>query len=65
MPLGRSPVAGGARRTPGSRQPNGIQSTPSFVIGRLVDGQFLGQHTHAGVKPFEYFAATIDALLVQ
>ena len=43
---------------------NGIQSTPSFVIGRLVEGQFLGQ-THAGAKPFEYFAATIDALLVE
>jgi protein-disulfide isomerase len=41
---------------------NGIHTTPSFVIGRIVDGQFVGQ-THVGVQPFEYFAARIDALI--
>jgi protein-disulfide isomerase len=41
---------------------NGLDTTPSFVIGRLVDGQFVGE-TIVGVKPFEFFAAKIDALL--
>jgi protein-disulfide isomerase len=43
---------------------NGLDSTPSFVIGRLVDGQFVGE-TFAGAKPFEFFAAKIDPLLPQ
>lgn len=41
---------------------NGIVSTPAFVIGRLVDGQFRGEVV-TGAKPYEYFAAKIDALL--
>ena len=41
---------------------NGIVSTPAFVIGRLVDGEFRGEVV-TGAKPYEYFAAKIDALL--
>ena len=41
---------------------NGIVSTPAFVIGRVVDGQFRGEVVK-GAKPYEYFAAKIDALL--
>ena len=41
---------------------NGIASTPSFVIGRVVDGQFQGEIV-SGAQPFEAFAQRIDALL--
>ena len=41
---------------------NGIVSTPAFVIGRLVDGEFRGEVV-TGAKPYEYFAAKIEALL--
>jgi protein-disulfide isomerase len=41
---------------------NGITSTPSFVIGRLVDGEFRGEVV-SGAQPYEFFAAKIDALL--
>jgi len=41
---------------------NGIVSTPAFVIGRVVDGQFRGDVV-TGAKPYEFFAAKIDALL--
>ena len=41
---------------------NGVVSTPAFVIGRLVDGEFRGEVV-TGAKPYEYFAAKIDALL--
>ena len=40
----------------------GIVSTPSFVLGRLVDGQFIGEQ-FSGAKPYADFAARIDALL--
>jgi protein-disulfide isomerase len=43
-------------------QSHGIGSTPSFVVGRLVDGVFQGE-TFSGAKPYEEFAARIDALL--
>lgn len=43
---------------------NGIENTPSFVIGRLVNGEFRGQVV-TGAKPYEFFAATIDALLAE
>jgi protein-disulfide isomerase len=43
---------------------NGIASTPAFVIGRLVDGQFRGDVV-TGAKPYEFFAAKIDALLAE
>jgi protein-disulfide isomerase len=42
----------------------GITSTPTFVIGRLVDGQFQGQ-TVSGAKSYEEFAARIEALLTE
>lgn len=41
---------------------HGIASTPTFVIGRLVDGVFQGE-TVSGAKPYEELAARIDALL--
>jgi protein-disulfide isomerase len=41
---------------------NGITSTPTFVIGRLVDGQFQGEKI-SGAQPYEVIAAKIDALL--
>jgi len=40
----------------------GITGTPSFVIGRVVDGEFTGEVV-AGAASFEEFAARIDALL--
>ena len=43
-------------------QSHGIGSTPTFVIGRLVDGVFHGE-TFSGAKPYAEFAAKIDALL--
>lgn len=42
----------------------GIASTPTFVIGRLVDGVFQGE-TVRGAKTYEDFAARIDQLLDQ
>ena len=40
----------------------GIGSTPTFVIGRTVNGVFEGE-TVPGAKPYEEFAAKIEALL--
>jgi protein-disulfide isomerase len=40
----------------------GIGSTPSFVIGRFVNGVFTGT-TFSGAQPYAQFAARIDALL--
>jgi protein-disulfide isomerase len=40
----------------------GIAGTPTFVIGRVVDGEFRGQVV-SGAESFEQFAARIDALL--
>ena len=42
----------------------GITSTPTFVIGRLVEGEFMGE-TLNGALTFEAFAAKIDLLLQQ
>ncbi len=42
----------------------GLSSTPSFVIGRLVNGEFMGE-IFTGAKSFDAFATKIDALLVQ
>ena len=41
---------------------SGITSTPSFMVGRVVDGEFQGE-TFSGAKPYAEFAARIDALL--
>jgi protein-disulfide isomerase len=43
---------------------SGIASTPSFVIGRVVNGQFEGEMV-AGAQPFEVFQQRIDSLLQQ
>jgi protein-disulfide isomerase len=42
----------------------GLNSTPSFAIGRLVGDGFLGE-TISGEKSFDFFAQKIDALLRQ
>jgi protein-disulfide isomerase len=41
---------------------SGIRSTPSFVIGRVVDGEFQGEVV-SGAQPYEFFKAKLDALL--
>ena len=41
---------------------SGITSTPSFMVGRVVDGEFEGER-FSGAKPYAEFAARIDALL--
>jgi protein-disulfide isomerase len=41
---------------------DGIATTPSFMIGRVVDGE-LQAETISGAQPFEEFAAKIDAVL--
>jgi protein-disulfide isomerase len=38
---------------------HGIASTPTFVIGRVVDGQFMGE-VISGAKPIEFFAERIE-----
>jgi protein-disulfide isomerase len=40
----------------------GIRSTPAFVIGRVVNGEFQGEQ-FSGAQPFESFKARLDALL--
>lgn len=40
----------------------GITSTPTFVIGRVVDGEFQGE-VISGAQPYEVFAGKIEALL--
>ena len=43
---------------------HGIESTPTFVIGRVVDGEFRGEVV-SGAKPYEFFKAKLDALLAE
>jgi protein-disulfide isomerase len=43
---------------------NGIASTPTFVIGREVEGRFEGQMV-SGAQPLEVFVEQIEALLEQ
>jgi len=43
---------------------SGIRSTPTFVIGRIVDGAFNGEIL-SGAQPFETFQARINLLLQQ
>lgn len=40
----------------------GIDSTPSFVIGRVVSGNFVGE-IFSGARSYEEFSVRIDALL--
>lgn len=40
----------------------GIRSTPTFVIGRRVNGE-LQTEIVSGARPYEYFKARLDALL--
>jgi protein-disulfide isomerase len=42
----------------------GIRSTPTFVIGRVVDGEFRGEVV-SGAQPYETFKAKLDALLAE
>jgi protein-disulfide isomerase len=41
---------------------HGIRSTPTFVIGRVVNGEFEGEVV-SGAQPYEFFKAKLDALL--
>ena len=41
---------------------NSIGSTPTFVIGNIVDGQFVGER-FSGAQPFEVFKEKIEAAL--
>jgi protein-disulfide isomerase len=43
---------------------SGIASTPSFVIGRVVNGEFEGE-VMSGAQPFEVFQQRLDLLLQQ
>ena len=43
-------------------QSQGITSTPTFVVGRVVDGQFQAE-TFSGAKSYAEFASRVDALL--
>ena len=43
---------------------SGIASTPSFVIGRVVNGEFEGE-VMSGALPFEAFQQRLDSLLQQ
>jgi len=41
---------------------NDIGSTPTFVIGRMIDGQFVGER-FSGAQPFEVFKERIETAL--
>jgi protein-disulfide isomerase len=41
----------------------GLASTPSFAIGRLVNGEFVLVEKFSGAETYEAFTARIDALL--
>jgi len=43
---------------------SGIAATPTFVIGRVVNGQFEGDLI-SGAQPFEVFQQRLDSLLQQ
>ena len=43
-------------------QLSNISSTPSFVLGRIVNDEFVGE-TFSGAQPFESFKAKIDEAL--
>ena len=43
----------------------GLASTPSFALGRLVNGEFVLAEKFSGAGTYEAFAARIDALLAQ
>jgi len=43
---------------------HGIRSTPTFVIGRVVNGEFQGEVV-SGAQPYEFFKAKLDALLAE
>ena len=42
----------------------GIRSTPTFVIGRVVNGEFQGEVV-SGAQPYEFFKAKLDSLLAE
>jgi protein-disulfide isomerase len=43
---------------------NGIASTPTIVIGRMIQGEFRGD-TISGAQPIEVYAQRIEALLAE
>jgi protein-disulfide isomerase len=61
---GNPAVAQSVREDAALAKANGIASTPSFVIGREVEGQFVGEIV-AGAQPLEAFVERIEAALAQ
>jgi protein-disulfide isomerase len=57
-------VLGAVRADAALAASSGIASTPSFVIGRVVNGEFEGELL-SGAKPFEVFQQRLDSLLQQ
>lgn len=45
-------------------QKNGFSSTPTFVVGRVIEGGIPGELI-LGAQPLEFFVAKLDALLAQ
>jgi protein-disulfide isomerase len=43
-------------------QLSNISATPSFVLGRIVNDEFVGE-TFSGAQPYEKFKALIDEQL--
>jgi protein-disulfide isomerase len=54
--------AAAVRADSGLARSYGITSTPTFVIGRVVNGQFQAELI-SGAQPYEVFAGKIEALL--
>jgi protein-disulfide isomerase len=57
-------VAQSVREDAALAKANGIGSTPSFVIGREVDGEFVGEIL-SGAQPLDVFVQRIEAALAQ
>lgn len=57
-------VAAAVRADAALAASSGIASTPSFVIGRVVNGEFEGE-VMSGAQPFEAFQQRLDSLLQQ
>lgn len=57
-------VAQSVREDAALAKANGITSTPSFVIGREVEGQFVGEIV-SGAQPLATFVERIETVLAQ
>jgi protein-disulfide isomerase len=57
-----SAVLGAVREDAATAARNGITSTPTFVVGRVVAGEFMGE-VLSGAQPVAAFTERIEALL--